>query len=212
MEMATNEARSALQRVADDMACFYDIHGQHAPTYKVGDKVWLNAQNIITTQPTKKLDHKWLGPYTVDKVISHNAYRLQLPSSFDCTHLVFSTILLQPYEEDPIHERRSPPPPPPVIWDGVQEFEVKKILGSQVFQGRLEYLVRWKAYYLWIPAKEAAGAKRCIAEFHKQNPETPKHISAATYVALPFQPIENFMEPTKRVLFDWTLERTPNIG
>ena len=110
MEMTTNEARSALQRAAgDDIACFYDVHRQHAPIYKVGDKVWLNAQNTTTTQPTKKLDHKWLGPYIVNKVISQNAYRLQLPPSFDRTHPVFSTILLQPYEEDPIHERHSTP-------------------------------------------------------------------------------------------------------
>ena len=39
MEIATNEACSALQRAADDMAHFYDIHHQHAPTYKVDDKV-----------------------------------------------------------------------------------------------------------------------------------------------------------------------------
>ena len=103
MEMATNEARSALQRAADDMARFYDSHHQHAPTYKVGNKVWLNAQNITTTRPMKKLDHKWLGPCTVNKVVSRNAW-LQLPPSFGCTHPVFSTILLQPYEEDPIHE------------------------------------------------------------------------------------------------------------
>ena len=94
MEMATNEACSALQRAADDRAHFYDVHRQHAPTYKVGDKVWLNAQNITTTQLTKKLDHKWLGPYTVNKVTSQNTYRLQLPSSFGHTHSMFSTILL----------------------------------------------------------------------------------------------------------------------
>ena len=103
---------------------------------------------------------------------------------------MFSTILLQPYEEDPIHEQCSPPPPLPVIRDGVQEFEVEKILDSPVFQGKLEYLVYWKGYGaaddLWIPAKEAAGAKRRIAEFHKQNPEAPKRISAAVYAALPF--------------------------
>ena len=104
MEMATNEAHSALQRAADDMTHFYDVHRQHAPTYKVGDKVWLNAQNITTTRLTKKLDHKWLGPYTVNKVISRNVYRLQLPPSFSRTYPVFSTILLRPYEEDPIHE------------------------------------------------------------------------------------------------------------
>ena len=79
--------------------------------------------------------------------------------------------------------------------------EVEKILDSRVFRGRLEYLVRWKGYGaaddLWIPAKEAVGSKRRITEFHKRNPEAPKRISAATYAALPFQPIENFTEPTK---------------
>ena len=107
-------------------------------------------------------------------------------------------------------------PPPPVIQDGVQELEVEKILDSWVFQGRLEYLVCWKGYGaandLWIPAKEAAGAKRHIAEFHKQNPETPTCISAAVYAALPFRPIENFTKPAKQALFDWTLGRTPNVG
>ena len=48
--------------------------------------------------------------------------------------------------------------------------------------------------------KEAVEAKRCIAEFHKQSLEALKCISAAMYAALPFQPIENFMEPTKQVL------------
>ena len=70
-------------------------------------------------------------------------------------------------------------------------FEVEKILDSQVFQGRLEYLVHVKGYgaadNLWIPEKEAVGAKRHIAEFHKQNPEAPKCISAAAYAALPFR-------------------------
>ena len=64
----------------------------------------------------------------------------------------------------------------------------------------------------WVPAKEAVGAKRHTAEFHKQNPEAPKHISAAAYVTLLFQPIENSTEPTRQVFIDWTFGRMPNIG
>ena len=74
--MATNEACSALSKAADDMARFCNLHYQAAPTYKIGDKVWLNAQNITTTHPMNKLDHKWLGPYIVNKVVSQNAYGL----------------------------------------------------------------------------------------------------------------------------------------
>src|SRR5467141_1681204 len=102
MDVATKEARSALSQAADDMACFYDAHQKEAPLYVVGDKVWLNGQNIIMTLPMKKLDHKWLGPYPVDKVISRSAYQLKLPLSFGRTHPVFSVTLLQPYNMDVI--------------------------------------------------------------------------------------------------------------
>jgi len=82
MEMAMEEAHSALAQAADDMAQFYDAHCREAPLYEVGDKVWLNGHNIMTTRPTKKLDHKWLGPYLIEKVISQSTYWLKLPSSF----------------------------------------------------------------------------------------------------------------------------------
>ena len=177
MSQATQEARSALSKAADDMACFYDLHRQTAPVYKVGDKVWLNAPNITTTRPMKKLDHKWLGPYAINKVVSRNAYGLQLPESFGRTHPVFSVVLLQPYHQDLIPERQTPPPPPPVIHDGIQEYEVERILDSQFFRGKLEYLVHWKGYGaaddLWIPERDVSGARRLVTVFHRQNSEVP---------------------------------------
>jgi hypothetical protein len=35
-----------------------DRHRNPAPTYQVGDLVWLNARNIITCHPSVKLDNK----------------------------------------------------------------------------------------------------------------------------------------------------------
>src|SRR5882672_2885162 len=113
MDTATKEACSALSQVADDMACFYDAHQKEAPLYMVGDKVWLNGQNITTTRLMKKLDHKWFGPYPVDKVVSRSAYRLKLPSPFSQTHPVFSVTLLRPYNTDVITERVQRDPLPP---------------------------------------------------------------------------------------------------
>ena len=60
MEMAMNEAYSALEKSANDMTCFYGMHCQNSPTNQVSDQVCLNAQNITTTYPIKKLNHKWL--------------------------------------------------------------------------------------------------------------------------------------------------------
>src|SRR5882672_7833528 len=74
MEAATKEESLALSRAADNMTHFYDAHWREAPLYVVGDKVWLNGQNITMTCPMKKLDHKWLGPYPVVKVISGSTY------------------------------------------------------------------------------------------------------------------------------------------
>ena len=73
MVEATKEAQSALTKAADNMAHFYDVHQKTAPTYQVGDKVWLSSQKITTVCPTKTLDHKWLGPYKVNKLISQSA-------------------------------------------------------------------------------------------------------------------------------------------
>ena len=134
MAQATNEARAALVKAADDMAWFYDVHRHEAPRYSIGDKVWLSSENIRTTRLTKKLNNKWLGPYTIDQVISRNAFRLKLPASFGQVHPVFSVTLLCPYDDDPITERqeRHPPPLPPVVHDGIEEYEVEKILNSRI--------------------------------------------------------------------------------
>ena len=74
MAQETAKARAALVKAADNMAGFYDVHQCDTPKYNVGDKVWLSSENIRTTRPTKKLDYKWLGPYVIERVISHNAY------------------------------------------------------------------------------------------------------------------------------------------
>ena len=58
MDKAMDEAHSTLTRAANDMAWLYDAHHREAPLYEVGDKVWLNGQNIMMTQPMKKLDQK----------------------------------------------------------------------------------------------------------------------------------------------------------
>ena len=45
-----NKACSALAKVVDDMAQFFNIHQKEAPIYKTTDNVWLNGKNITTSQ------------------------------------------------------------------------------------------------------------------------------------------------------------------
>jgi len=47
--------------------------------FEVGDKVWRSTWHFRTTRPSKKLDYKQTGPYTVSQVINKKAYKLHLP-------------------------------------------------------------------------------------------------------------------------------------
>ena len=71
------EAKSGLQHATDTMKLYYNHKRCHAPQYKAGDQVWLNLHNYMTDHPTKKMDHKWTGPFNILKVISPAAVKLK---------------------------------------------------------------------------------------------------------------------------------------
>ena len=62
-------------------------------TFEVGDRVWLSSRHFRTTRPSKKLDYKRAGPYTVSMTINKNAYKLDLPKTMR-NHNVFHVTLL----------------------------------------------------------------------------------------------------------------------
>ncbi len=49
MSQMQDKAKAALEHAADEMAWYYDHQRSPAPAYKVRAKVWLNAQNYMTT-------------------------------------------------------------------------------------------------------------------------------------------------------------------
>lgn len=141
----------------------------------MGDRVWLSTKNIRTARPSKKLDHKQIGPYKIIKKIGSASYELELPSSMKI-HSVFHSSLLRLVDENPM-PNQIPEPPPPVIVENENEWEVEEILDSRLFYRRLQYRVKWKGYPpddTWYNADGFDNASELVRLFHQRYPRKPK--------------------------------------
>jgi hypothetical protein len=74
---------------------------------------------------SKKLDHRFYGPYPVVEQIDMQAYCLKLSQQAGSIHVVFNISLLEPYVSD---RRTAPEPLPPIEIDSKEEFELEEII------------------------------------------------------------------------------------
>jgi hypothetical protein len=149
-----------------------------APDYRVGQHVWLSAENIRTTRPSRKLAERRLGPFRIAEIVSKSAVRLDLPPHLRTIHPVFHVSLLEPVSGDDIPGRRQVPPPPIEV-EGELEWEVESILASRLRHRKLYYLVQWSGFTddndrtSWEPATNLWNASALVTEFHRLHPEQP---------------------------------------
>jgi len=135
--------------------------------FEVGDRVWLSTWHFRTTRPSKKLDYKRTGPYTVSKVINKNAYKLDLPYTIRKDN-IFHVSLLDRYT--PPTAGQPPSEPQPTVVDDSDEWEVDRILNSKRRYWKLHHLVQW-AGYSYVPtsrqhAEILENAQELVVEFH----------------------------------------------
>src|SRR5260221_10847184 len=146
MSQMQDKVKAALEHAVDEMAWYYDRWRSPAPAYEVGAKAWLNTQNYMTTHPTKKLDHKWLGPFVIEKAISPTAIKLHLSPCKQGIHPVISVSNICPYHPDLILEHLLDPHSNLVLIDGSEEYEVESIVDSRYRYQHLHYLVKFKGW------------------------------------------------------------------
>ena len=133
MKAALLEAAVALTQAKEDMAHYYNQRHLPTPMFQAGDKVFLDTSDIHTSQPSRKLAHRRLGPYSVEQQVSKNAYRLLLPHSMQHLHPVFNVVKLTCASSDLILGRQPKHPPPPEIIDDKEEYLVEEVLNSRMF-------------------------------------------------------------------------------
>ena len=149
MQRTQEQVRVSLERTAADMKRFADRKRAKKPLeFNEGEYVWLDAENLKTGRPSRKLDVKRTGPFEIIKKISPVAYRLKLPLSWKIHH-TFHISLLRParidhgLHPDPVDDNLRPPPD---IIDTNEEYEVEQVLDHKGPVRRRRFLIKWKGY------------------------------------------------------------------
>ncbi|XP_049329610.1 uncharacterized protein LOC125795048 [Astyanax mexicanus] len=163
---------TALRRQKDKA----DRHRGETPSYQPGDRVWLSTRDLRTSEGSKKLSPKYIGPYKILKQINEVTYRLDLPHHSRLSNS-FHVSLLKPVISGPLDEATpGETPPPPVTVDGSTMYVVRQLLDSRRRGGTLQYLVDWEGYgpeeRSWIPASHMSDPG-LVADFHQRHPEKP---------------------------------------
>jgi hypothetical protein len=173
LEKVQEELKECLEMSQEEMKIQFDKSVRSTPEWNIGDQVWLNNKNITTTRPSPKLDHRWLGPFTISKRVSRSTYKLNLPLSMKGIHPVFHVSLLRKHKVDEIEERQIKEPSQ-IFIEGNEEWEVAEILDCRKRFKKIEYLVSWKGFSTehnsWEPAENLKNSKQLVNEFNARFP------------------------------------------
>ena len=178
-----------------------------APSYTIGDRVWLSTDNLCLPRASQKLLERWLGPYSITKLVGTNAIELCLPRSMHI-HPVINISCVKPYHDHLLGQPVSVPGPSIVTEDHEEEYEVEYVVDSRYKGRRLEYLVHWKGWSdtdrTWEPVSNLGNAAVAVHDFHTAHPSAPRHlrgISPFNFLQL-FHYVRSLPPVTSLVPFD----------
>jgi len=76
------KAGATLKKAQEDMKRQVDRERKETEDWKKGNKVMLSTKDLVFKErPARKLVDRYVGPYTIEKVVSTNAVKLRLPTS-----------------------------------------------------------------------------------------------------------------------------------
>ena len=99
MKKVHEEAGAALKKVQEDIKKQADRRQKEMEDWKKGDKVVLSTKDLVFKERlARKLVDQYVGPYTIEDVVSTNAVKLQLPTSMRI-YLVVNVSQIVQYKE-----------------------------------------------------------------------------------------------------------------
>ena len=123
---------------------------------------------MFKERPSKKLMERYVGPYAIEKMVSSNAVKLRLPSSMRI-HPVVNVSRIVHYKEQVKGQKKKEGKLVEV--EGVEEWEVEKILNKKKIRGVEKYLIWWKGFMAeedtWERRENLKNAEEVIEEFER---------------------------------------------
>jgi len=167
MKKVHKKAGVALKKAQEDMKRQADKGRKETEDWKRGDRVLLSTKDLVfKKRPARKLVDRYMGPYTIEKVVSTNAVKLQLPTLMRI-HPVVNISWIVRYKEQVEGQRKEEGKPIEV--EGVEEWKVEKILNKRKIRGVEKYLVWWKRFMTesdtWERKEDLEHARELVNEF-----------------------------------------------
>lgn len=198
LQLARDEAAERLHRAQESQTKYYNQN--HKPQeYNVGQLVMLATKNLKQKRPSKKLSHKFVGPFRITDKIGAQAYRLLLPSTYRI-HNTFHVSLLEPYHYRDGNETEHTFMQPPELIDDEEQWEVEEIIDKVKNREGVWYKVKWtgwgEEYNQWVPEKDLDKAHELTKAFN----ETSANETSGNKRALPqdTQPISSAARKRRR--------------
>ena len=169
MKKVQEEAAAALKKTQEEMKRYADRGRKEAENWKKGDRVLLSTKDLVFKErPSKKLMERYIGPYAIEEVVSSNAVKLRLPKSMRI-HPVVNVSRIVRYKEQVEGQKKEEGKPLEV--EGVEEWEVEKILNKKKIRGVEKYLIWWKGFTAegdtWERRENLKNTEELIEEFER---------------------------------------------
>ena len=138
----------------------------------------LATKNLKQRRPSKKLAHKYVGPFRIMDKVGPQAYRLLLPSTYRI-HNTFHVSLLEPYHLRDCGEAAESFMQAPELIDDDEMWEVEEIVDKVKKREGVWYKVKWtgwgEEYNQWLPGEELKRANELTQAYDAQAVGKRKH-------------------------------------
>jgi len=160
---------------------------------------------VFKERPTKKLTERYVGPYVIEEVVSTNAVKLRLPSSMRI-HPVVNVSRIVRYKKQIKGQKKEEGKLVEV--EGVEEWEVEKILNKKKIRGVEKYLIRWKEFTAegdtWERKENLKNAEELIEEFERGEVVVRRQVEEEERE---YKKMELLGKYTAKLLYGWDDQR-----